>query len=771
MLKGRLEDHRMLTGRGRYVSDWNLPGQAYAHFVRSDRAHAQIVSIDKSAALARAGVLAVFTGDDIGELKSLPAALPAKGRGGTELINPGRPALAQGRVRFAGDAVAIVVAESAALAQDAAELVAVDYRDLPAVVTAQAAVAPGAPRVHDAVPGNVVLDYEAGDEAKARAAFEAAARVVKLDVRLSRVVGNPMEPRACLAAYEAAGDLYHLHACTQGAATMRTQLSVVLGVAPEKIRVIAEEVGGGFGVRFNLYPEYCAALFAARRLGRPVKWTASRSEVFLADEQARDVDAHGELALDAENRIVGMRFDMLANLGAYLAPTGPFINTLGIVNCLSGVYDVPAAYARIRLALTNTAPMAAYRGAGRPVMSYALERLVEHAATELGVDPAELRRKSFIRKDAFPYRIAAGFEYDCGDFAGVLQKALDAADWANFASRREESRKRGRLRGRGMATFIEATGAGFAPQDQVELRWDDAGGVTMYAPTHNHGQGHETTYAQVVGEVLGVPLESFRLRTAGPELALAGNATGGSRSLLAVGSVLMLAAREVVKKGLALAADALEAAAADIEFVQGRYRIKGTDRAISIRDLARQHPGALDVAYANKFGATYPNGCHIAEVEIDPQTGEAQVVSYVACDDAGRVINPQIVEGQVHGALVQGAGQAFSEAAVYDAETGQFLTGSFMDYAMPRAGIMAAPRLLEHPVPTALNPLGAKGVGEAGVTGSLPALMNAVVDALRQAGVRELEMPATPLRVWQALARAGISAGRREARDGSPGAA
>jgi len=751
MLKGRLEDQRMLTGRGRYVSDWNLAGQAYAYFLRSDRAHADIVSIDKQAALDSPGVLAVFTGDDMRALKSLPAALPVKGRGGTELINPGRPALAQARVRFAGDALAIVVAESPAAAQDAAELIAVEYRDRAAVVEATEAVAPGAPLVHDAVPQNIVLDYESGNEDLTARAFASAARVVKLSVHNSRVVGNPMEPRACLAAYVSEEGMYHLYTCTQGAPIMRNQLSAVLGVPPEKIRVIAEEVGGGFGVRFNLYPEYCAALFAAKALGRPVKWTGTRSEVFLADEQARDVLSHGELALDASNRIVGMRFDMLANLGAYLAPTGPFINTIGIVNCLSGVYDVPAAYARIRLALTNTAPMAAYRGAGRPVMSYAIERLVDHAATELGMDPAEFRRKSLIAKSSFPYRIAAGFEYDCGDFTGVLDQALQVSDWSGFDKRKAEAAKRGRLRGRGMSTYIEATGAGFAPQDQVELRWDAEAVLTLYAPTHNHGQGHETTFAQVVTRELGVPLESVRLRTAGPDFYLAGNATGGSRSLLAVGSVLMLAAREMVKKGLALAADELEAAAADIEFVQGSYRIKGTDRAISIQDLARGRGRELDVAYANKFGATFPNGCHITEVEIDPETGEAEIASYVVCDDAGNIINHQIVEGQVQGGLTQGAGQVFSELAVYDRESGQLLTGSFMDYAMPRAGLVAEPRIVEHPVPTGLNPLGAKGVGEAGVTGSLPALMNAVVDALRGAGVKHFEMPATPLRVWKAL--------------------
>jgi aerobic carbon-monoxide dehydrogenase large subunit len=749
MLKGRLEDDRMLTGRGKYVSDWNLAGQAYGFFLRSDRAHAEIVALDAAPALAQPGVLAVITGEDIrAALKSLPCALPVKGRGGMELIHPGRPALAQGRVRFTGEPVALVVAESVTAAQDAAELINVEYRDRDAVVGAPQALASGAPLVHDGVPGNLVMDYESGDEAGAKAAFAKAARTIELEVDISRVVGNPMEPRACLAHWETKSGQYHLYTCTQGAGIMRNQLSAVLGVPPEAIRVIAEEVGGGFGVRFNLYPEYCAALFAAKKLGRPVKWTGTRSEVFLADEQARGVRARGALALDAQGKILGMRFDMLADLGAYLAPTGPFINTIGIVNCLSGVYDVPATYARIRLALTNTAPMAAYRGAGRPIMSYALERLIEHAAIELGIDPAELRRRNFIR--TFPYRIAAGFEYDSGDFEGVMNQALAAADWNGFERRRSEAERRGRLRGRGMSTYIEATGAGFAPQDQIEMRWGNDGSLTLYAPTHNHGQGHETTYAQLVSGVLGIPMEKIRLRTAGPEFYLVGNATGGSRSLLAVGGVIFLGAHELVKKGLALAAEALEAAQADLEFVHGEYRIKGTDRRIGIQQLAAKHPGGMDLAYANKFGACFPNGCHIAEVEITPETGEAEVVSYVACDDAGNIINHQIVEGQVQGGLAQGAGQVFNEVAVYD-DAGQLLTGSFMDYAMPRPGGVNGLRILEHPVPTKLNPLGAKGVGEAGVTGSMPALMNAVVDALRRAGVRRFEMPATPRRLWEAL--------------------
>ena len=753
MMKGRLEDARMLTGRGRYVSDWNLPGQAYAHFLRSDRAHATIDAIDASRALAMPGVLAVLTGKDVAEagLQSLPAAVPYKGRGGSDLLKPPRPALAQGKVRFVGEPVAMIVAESASAALDAADAVEVSYGDLPAVVRAVDALAPGAPQLHDNAPGNCVFDYESGHEKAAEEAFARAAKIVRLTVDNTRVVGNPMEPRACLAHYDAARDLHVLYACTQGVAGMRGQLAAVLGVTPDKVRVAAEEVGGGFGVRFNIYPEYCAAVMAARKLGRPVKWVGTRSEVFLSDEQARDVVSKGELALDASGRFLGMRFEFTVNLGAYLCPTGPFINTLGIVNALGGVYDVQAVYARSRLAVTNTAPMAAYRGAGRPVMSYAIERLVDQAAVELGMDPAELRRRNLIPKSKLPYKIASGFEYDSGDFEGVLNKALAAADWKGFPARREQARARGRLRGRGMSTYIEATGAGFAPVDQVEIRFGAGGDVTLFAPTHNHGQGHETTFAQVVSGVLGLKPESMRLSTGDPNEFFVGNATGGSRSLLAVGSVLQVAAREVVKKGLALAAEDLEAAVADIEFDGGTYRIKGTDRSVSMEALARRHPQKLTTKFESKFGATFPNGCHVAEVEIDPETGEAEIASYVACDDAGNIVNHQIVEGQVQGGLTQGAGQVFHELAVYDADSGQLLTGSFMDYAMPRAVLVNNVKLVEHPVPTALNPLGAKGVGEAGVTGSLPALMNAVLDALRQAGVREFDMPASPARVWQAL--------------------
>ncbi|HMA89501.1 MAG TPA: xanthine dehydrogenase family protein molybdopterin-binding subunit [Burkholderiales bacterium] len=758
--KGRLEDERMLKGQGRYVSDWELPGQAHAHFLRADRAHARIVSIDASAALAMHGVLAVLTGEDVAAAgaQGLPAAAPVKGRDGAEQPKIYRPALAQGRVRYVGEPVALVIAESRALAQDASEAVVLEYEDLPAVVDGRAALRAGAPRVHDEVAGNLVIDFAGGNEVATQAAFERAARVVSLNAYHTRVVGNPMEPRACTGAYDAALDQYRLYACTQGASAMRGQIAAVLGVAPENVRIIAEEVGGGFGVRFNAYPEYCAVLIAAKKLGRAVKWLGTRSEVFLADEQARDVLHRAEMALDASGRILGMRFDFICNVGAYLAFTGTFVNTVNLVNVASGVYDVQAIHVRARLALTNTAPTAAYRGAGRPVSSYAIERLVDQAAWELKMDPAELRRRNLVPNGAFPYKIATGFEYDCGDFGGVLADALEAADWNGFASRRAASTARGRLRGRGIATYIEATGSGgFAPYDQVQVSWDEAVRVTLRATSHNHGQGHETAFAQIVSGVLGVPMETIRLRTADPDMNLTGNPTGGSRSLHGVGSVMLLASQEVVKKGLALAADDLEVAQADVEFAEGRYRVKGTDREIAITELAKRHRGALDVDLKDKkVGSTFPNGCHIAEVEVEPETGVIEVVSYVACDDAGNIINHQLVEGQMQGGITQGAGHILGERAIYD-ESGQLLTGSFMDYPMPRALLVDGLRVLHHPVPTKTNPLGAKGVGEAGVTGSMPCIMNAIIDALRTAGVTHFDMPATPLRVWRALqaAKAG----------------
>jgi carbon-monoxide dehydrogenase large subunit len=753
--QGRLEDERMLKGAGRYVADWNLPGQACGHFLRSDHAHAEILAIDAAAAREMPGAIAVLTGADVAAAghKPMPAAAPMKGRNGAEQKTTPRYSLARGRVRYVGEPVALVVAESAAQAQDAAEAIAVEYRELPVVVTAREALAAGAPQLHEEAPGNLVLDYTGGDEAATHAAFARAARVVKLAAYHTRVVGNPMEPRAAMGSFDPVSGVYYLHATTQGVGPMRGQLSQMLGVPPERVRVVAEEVGGGFGVRFNAYPEYGALLLAAQTLGRPVKWVGSRAEVFLADEQARDIFHRGELALDAEGRILGMRFEYLANLGAYVAFTGAFVNTMNMVNVISGVYDVQAVHVQGKLVLTNTVPTAAYRGAGRPVASYALERLIDQAAHEIGMDAAEFRRRNLVPKAKFPYQIVSGFEYDCGDFEGVLAKAMQEADWGGFEARRAESATRGKLRGRGIATYIEATASGgFAPYDQALVTWEADGSVTLRTASHSHGQGHETAFAQIVSGVLGIPMHKVRLRTSEPDFNLIANPTGGSRTLHGIGSALFLAAQEIVKHGMDLAAEELETAQADLEFERGEYRIKGTDRRIAITALAQKHPGKLDLDYKErpKVGSTFPNGCHIAEVEIEPETGEAEIVSYLACDDAGNIINHQIVEGQMQGGITQGAGHIFGEQAVYDA-SGQLLTGSFMDYAMPRPGLVGGLRVIEHPVPTKTNPLGAKGVGEAGVTGSMPCLMNAVLDALRRAGVTHFDMPATSQRLWAAL--------------------
>jgi carbon-monoxide dehydrogenase large subunit len=761
--KGRLEDQRMLTGQGRYVSDWTLPNQSYGHFLRSDRPHAKILSVDASAALAMPGVIAVITGAELAAagLKPIPAAAPFKSSDGSDQRPALRLSLAHEVVRHVGEPVALIVAATAAQAQDAAEAVMVEFEELPAVTTAAAALAQGAPQLHAAAPGNLVLDFEGGDAAATAAAFAKAAKVVKLRAYHSRVVGNPMEPRAAMGSYDAEKDMYFLHGTTQGVGPMRGQLSAVLGVAPEKVRVVAEEVGGGFGVRFNAYPEYGALLYAAKKLGRPVKWVGSRSEVFLGDEQARDIVHAGEMALDANGRILGMRFDYLSNLGAYVAFTGSVVNTIGLVNVNCGVYDVQAVHVRARLVLTNTVPTAAYRGAGRPVASYALERLVDEAARELGLDPAEFRRRNMIPKEKMPYKLVGGFEYDCGDFEGVMDKAISLSEWESFEERKKKSQANGKLRGRGIATYIEMTApGGFAPYDQAHITWEEDGTVTLRTASHNHGQSHETTFAQIVSGVLGIPMDRIRLRTSEPEFNLTANPTGGSRTLHGLGSAMFSASREIVQNGLALAAEHFESAAADVEFSSGTYRIKGTDREIKIEELAKKFKNKLNLDFKDrpKVPGTFPNGCHIAEVEIDPETGETEIVAYVACDDAGNIINHQIVEGQMQGGVTQGAGHIFCEQTVYDA-SGQLLTGSFMDYAMPRAGLVGGLTVTDFAVPTATNPLGAKGVGEGGVTGSMPCLMNAVMDALRQAGVKRFDMPASQERVWAAL---------QAAKDGKP---
>ncbi len=762
---GRLEDDRLVSGSGTYALDWVFPGAAHAVFLRSDHAHAEILSIDTATAMASPGVLAVLTGDDMraAGLQSLPV-IPVPLKPGETVQQPFRPCLAQDKVRFVGEPVACVIAESQHQAQDASEQIVVEYRDLPAIVVAADALAPDAPQLHEDVPGNLYFDFSEGDAAATDAAFARAARVVKHDLHNNRVIGNPMEPRCATGVHDPAGDHYTLYSPSQGPTLLALGVAKMMNVKSAQVDVVSRDVGGGFGIRSAVYPEYGVLLVAAKQLGRPVRWNGTRSEVFLADNQARDFTCHGELALDESGRFLAMRFAILANNGAYLAQTGLLAQTKSVTSCITGVYDVPAAHARIRLVATNTAQVSAYRGAGRPIMSTLLECLVERAAIELAIDPVALRRRNLIRKEQFPYRLVNGTTYDCGDFPALLDDALEAADWAGFEVRRAEAARRGRLLGHAVSTYLESTAAG-GMEDEVRILFEADGSIVLRAPSHSQGQGHETSFAQVISRVLGIPMEQVKLRTGEPGARIQGSGTGGSRSMLGVGSVLHLGAQEVVEKGRLLAAQSLEAAAADIVFEAGDYRITGTDRRISLLSLAQQHAGAtphpLNTVTRNKFGSTFPNGAHIAEVEIDPETGVTDIVSYIAVDDIGNVISPTLVDGQMQGGLTQGAGQALGEEAVYDPSSGQLLTGSFMDYAMPRAVMVKGLKLLEHPVPTALNPLGAKGVGEAGCTGALPTLANAILDALRPAGVSHFDLPASPQRVWRALQEA--AAGRPRA--------
>jgi len=761
---GRLEDDRMVTGSGTYTLDWTFPNTAHAWFVRADRAHAEIVSIDTSAALAHKGVIAVLTGEDLkaAGFKSLPViTLPLK-PGMNEPKMPFRPCLADGKVRLAGEAVACVIAETQQIAMDASELVSVEYRELQPVVDALDALKPGAPQLHDDVPGNLYWDYEDGNKEKTDELFARAAKIVKHDLYNHRVVGHPMEPRCCTGVYDAAKEQYFVYSPTQGPRVQASMIAKVLDVPTDKVDVVARDTGGGFGIRSAAYPEYCVTLFASKKLGRPVRWNGTRSEVFLTDNQARDFICHGELALDDQGKFLAMRFFIVANNGAYLAPTGLLAQTRSVTSCITGVYDVPIAHARIQLVATNTAQVSAYRGAGRPIMSMLLECLVERAAIDLNMDPVEIRRKNLIRNDQYPYKLVNGTTYDCGDFGGMLDSALKAADWQGFDQRRAESAARGKLRGRALSTYIESTAAGGIP-DEAQLLIEPDGTITLRASSHSHGQGHETSFAQVVGSVLGMPMENIKLRTGEAGMRVGGGGTGGSRSMVSFGSSFFLGAGEMVKKGRELAAKELEAAVEDIAFDHGEYAIRGTDRKISLQGLIKKHQGAgphpLNSSSAGKWGMTFPNGAHIAEVEIDPETGVTDIVSYIAVDDIGNVITHALVEGQMQGGLTQGAGQILGEHAIYDRETGQLLTGSFMDYPMPRAVMVDGLQILDYPVPTKLNPLGAKGVGEAGCTGALPTLANAIVDALRPEGVTHFDMPATPQRVWQAL---------REARAGRP---
>ena len=751
---GRREDARLLTGQGRYTADWNLAGQLYGYFLRSDRAHAEIALLSTEEAMKGEGVVAIFTGKDTADFNTPPPMVKAPGRGGTALKVPERPILARERVRYVGQEIALVVASSAMAAQDAAERIEIEYRDLPAVVDEEQALEPGAPLLHEDVPGNLAFDFEYGNEAATAEAFARAAHVTRLTLDSTRISGNPMEPKACVVAYDAASGSYDVYASSQGMSMMLPNFAAITGVPAENIRLHAHDVGGGFGIRSQAYPEYCALMLAAKRLGKPVKWVGSRFETIVSDHHGRAAQLGAELALDRDGRFLGLRHLWTCNMGAYLSQAGPLINTLNPSTHAINVYRIPALYGRHRLALTNTTPITAYRGAGRPNVSYLVERLVDEAARETGIDRVELRRRNFISKEAFPYKTPAGSTYDSGNPAGYLDDALRHAEWDSFPERKKLSDRKGRLRGIGCAVFVEPSGGAAGGSEQAAIKFGESGNASLYVLAGPSGQGHETVFPEIVAEIFGVPAESITLKAsdpAGPKLT--GGGTVGSRSVMAHGSALVATAREVVRKGLELAAKDLEVSSQDLEFRDGKYAVKGTDVSVSFQEIARRYHGQLDSLEGIPAPMSFPAGAHVAEVEIDPETGEIDIVGYTAVDDCGRVINPVLLEGQTFGGIVQGIGQVLAEHCVYD-DSGQLLTGSFMDYAMPRPEMLTGAKIHDHCVPSPTNLLGAKGAGEAGTTGAIPALANAVIDALRPLGIHQLDFPYSPVRIWEAMAKA-----------------
>ena len=764
----RKEDPTLLRGEGRYTDDLTLPGQVHAVMVRSSHAHGRILGIDSSDAQAMHGVLGVFTGADLlaAGLGPMPSGMAFKNRDGSDMPKPVQPPLTTDKVRFVGDPVAVVVAETAKQARDAAEAVVVNVEPLPAVTTAAEAAAPGAPLVHDATPGNVILNFHHGDKAAVDAAFARAAHVTRVKIRNSRVVVCPMEPRSAIGEYDADTGRWTLRLGCQGTFPMRQALSGPLKTPVDKIRVLTGNVGGSFGMKSSVYPEYLAILHAARALGRPVKWRDDRSESFLSDSHGRDHDMEQAIALDSDGRILALRVTGYGNIGSYLSNGTVLQPTGNTVKNTIGVYATPLQEVTSKAMFTNTSPVGPYRGAGRPEGNYYIERLLDTAAREMGIDRAEIRRRNHIRNDAYPYTTPAGTVYDSGDFTAVLNEALAAADWDGFPARKEGSRARGRLRGIGIGQYLEVTGPP-APE-MGGIRFETDGTVTIITGTLDYGQGHATPFAQVLASRLGIPFERIRLLQGDSDELLAGGGTGGSKSLMASGTAIVEASELVIENGRKLAAHVLEAAEGDIEFEiaagVGRFRIAGTDRAIGVMELEDRLregtdvppglPRTLSVRHVAKSPPfSYPNGCHVAEVEVDPETGVAEVVRYTMVNDFGTIVNPLLVEGQAHGGVVQGIGQALYERVVYD-ENGQPLSGSFMDYALPRAIEIPQMSFASHPVPCRTNVLGAKGCGEAGCAGALPSVMNALVDALSEYGVTHIDMPATALTIWQVIQRA-----------------
>jgi carbon-monoxide dehydrogenase large subunit len=758
--KGRREDARLLTGRGRYTSDHQFEGQAAACFLRADRAHASIVRIVIDTARRQPGVIDIVTGDDVIATgwKGPPSMSFFKGVGGSSLRVPFRSALAHGRVRFVGEPVALVVAETEHQAQDAAELIEVEYEDLPVVVEAADGISTDSVRLHPDLADNLAFDYEYGDRQSTVPGFEQAAHIVRVSLRAQRIAGNPMEPKSCIAHYDAAKDVYEVCMPTQGISDIKATLSQITGLSVENFIIRSMDVGGGFGIRNEIYPEFLAVMLAAKRTGRAVKWLGTRSETISGDHHARAADLRGELALDANGKFLALRVEWLVNLGAYCSSAGPLINTVAApTSSAMSLYDVPALYGRHRLVFTNTTPTTAYRGAGRPNVAYLWERLVEEAALATGISLVQLRRRNFLRKEMFPLKTQTGSTYDSADPAQLLTMALRESDWEGFAKRRRMAKKRGQLRGIGLALFLEPSGG--LGKEQVELRVEADGKIAMFSNAGPSGQGHETVFPALVADVLGVPEERIELRYNDNSISkFAGTGSFGSRSLISHGAGFATAAREIVQKGLKLAAGQFEVSSGDVVFDNGRYRVVGTDLSVTMEALIEKVRAdsnrPLDTNVTIDLATAFPSGAHVAEVEIDPDTGDVQIVNYIAADDCGRIFNHKLVEGQLLGGMMQGIGQVFCEHIAYDPETGQLLSGTFMDYAMPRAQDAAPTKLIDCGVLSPANSLGAKGAGEAGATGSVPALANAVLDALKAVNVQNLEMPYSPARIWEAIHRA-----------------
>jgi carbon-monoxide dehydrogenase large subunit len=759
----RVEDRRFLTGHGRYLDDIAQPRQAHAVLLRSPHANARIRALDTSAAAALPGVLAVLTGEDLARdrVGTIPCMTGMTNRDQSPIAMPPRPALVRDRVRHVGDAVAMVVAETAAAARDAAEQITVEYEPLSATVDTAHALDSGQPAVWDEHPDNLCFDWEVGDGAAVQRASAPAAHRVSLTLVNNRVVANSMEPRGALGEYDPGEDSYTLWSSTQGSHFLRNLLAEhVLKIPENRIRVVTPDVGGGFGMKLFLYPEHVLVLWAAKRLGRPIRWLPDRSEAFMTDTQGRDNVTRLDLALDRELRFTALSVEILANMGAYLSNFAPEIPTFSGAVMYSGVYAIPAIHVAVKGVFTNTVPVDAYRGAGRPEAAYALERLIDVAARQLGVKADELRRRNFIRPAAMPHTTPLGLVYDSGDFAQNTGDALAAADAAGFAARRAEARGRARYRGLGHAVYIEQSG--FPPDEFAELRFDPAGTLTVLMGSQSSGQGHQTAYAQFAAERLGLPFDQIRVLQGDTAIIGFGRGTGGSRSLPVGGAALVHAADKLVAKGKKIAAHMLEAAEADLAFEDGAFAIAGTDRNVTIEAVARAafnpaqlppglEPGFAESGHFTPTTPTFPNGCHVCEVEIDPETGVIEILRYIVVDDFGTVINPLLLRGQVHGGIAQGVGQAMLERTVYDEGSGQLITGTLTDYALPRAEDLPALEFSYNVVPCRTNPLGVKGAGEAGAIGAPPALVNAVVDAVGELGIDHLDMPLTPERLWRAL--------------------